>query len=371
MVDPDHVLSIIVLTSQPDSVPVWLDDLTSQPDISIRTAGLDNIWDQLSSERPAALILRSDNDEAFLTFLEDLHSAPHHRPVIILVTNDIPDQHFDDLTDLALPNMSHPLIAHQIRQAVRKNDQYRHLHQELERFQQSQTDHQRAVKDVETMKNAIVRNVTHELNTPLLQVKSAVALIGEDMENSSLIDYAQRATARLEGAVKNITQLAASLDDMQMSPLIIRENIDSALRMLGRTWEHKKDLARINVEIEEKLPLALGDRQGITIVLQQLLDNALKFSQDRVEVTACRCESGVKIAIQDHGIGIDKAEQTRIFDSFYQVDQKSTRQFNGTGVGLANVRLIMERHGADIQIESFKNRGSTFSFQLPVARLHQ
>lgn len=368
MVDPDHNLSIIVITPE-HTLPAWLDTLAADPTMTLTLAASGHIRDELTSRQPHVLILTSSDADS-LRLVEELHATLPNRPAIILASDEVPGDDFDDLVDLILPQMSHPLLVRQIRQAVRSSDKYRHIRRELDHFRQSQADHQRAIRDVETMKNAIVHNVAHELNTPLLQVKSAVALIAEDLENSSLVDYAQRATARLEGAVKNITQLAASLDDMQMAPLIIRENIDSALRVLGRTWEHKKDLARIHVDIEDRLPLALGDRQGITIVLQQLIDNALKFSDSTVEVTARRCDAGIRVSIQDYGIGIDKAEQTRIFDSFYQVDHKSTRQFNGTGVGLANVRLIMERHGTDIHVESFKNQGSTFSFQLPIVKLN-
>jgi signal transduction histidine kinase len=110
----------------------------------------------------------------------------------------------------------------------------------------------------------------------------------------------------------------------------------------------------------------MADKQGLGIVLSQLLDNALKFSQDRVELSARRVGQSVVVSVHDYGIGIpeDKAEQ--IFDSFYQVDATSTRRFGGTGVGLAIVRLILDRHHTQIHVESEEGRGSTFTFQLPI-----
>jgi len=368
MVIANQLLSIVVVVPHNDGIPAWLGDLEEQLHHPIVTTTLATIHDHVSVEMPAALILTVHNDE-HLDYLQTLHEKHHNRPAIILCVENELDAHLDDLVDLVIPAMSHPLLSRQIQQAIKKNKQRIKREAEIASLKQFQANHRQAMTDIELLKMAVVRNVSHELNTPLLQVKSAVALIAEDMENTTLVDYALRSTARLEAAVRNITQLAASLNDMQMSPLIIGDIIDSAMRDLRRTWEHKEHLARIHVTLDEKLPPALGNRQGISIVIQQLIDNALKFSNDRVEVDARYRSEHIQITVRDHGIGIPRDEISKIFDSFYQVDPKSTRQFNGTGVGLANVRLILDRHGVEIHVNSVKGKGSTFSFELPVARL--
>lgn len=364
----DHLLSIVVVAPHTGDIPSWLDDLAEESRHPIPSTTLQALHDRLALEIPDALILLGHDDEHFecLRGLREEHRA---RPAIILCSENAPDERFGNLVDLVIPPRSDPLLSYQIQQAIRQTRQRQALENEIADLKQHQNNHRQAMADVEALKNAVVHNVSHELNTPLLQVKSAVALIAEDVENSTLIDYALRATARLEAAVKNITQLAASLNDLQMSPLLMGDIIDSARRGLRRTWERKEQLDRIQVMIEDKLPPALGDRQGITIVLQQLIDNALKFSQSDVEVKVCRQGDHIQISVRDYGIGIDEAELSRIFDSFYQIDPKSTRKYSGAGVGLANVRLILERHAVEIDVESQKGKGSKFSFELPIANL--
>jgi signal transduction histidine kinase len=141
------------------------------------------------------------------------------------------------------------------------------------------------------------------------------------------------------------------------------------MRSLRRSWQHKNKLDRIHLEIDHALPPVMADKQGLGIVLNQLLDNALKFSQDQIEVTARKSGKYVNISIRDYGIGIPKDKCDKIFDSFYQIDSATTRRFGGTGVGLAIVRLILDRHQANIYVESEEGRGSTFTFELPIAKV--
>ncbi len=243
------------------------------------------------------------------------------------------------------------------------------LQQQVEALSQEQARLQKANYEIELLKNAIVRNVNHELRTPLLQVKSAVALIAEEKEGSVLADYAMSATARLEAVVKGISQLTASLDDMKMAPLLLRECIGSALRERKRSWDQQGQNDRVRVDIEDNLPPALGDRQGIAIVMVQLIDNALKFSHDMVDVTAQRQGNLICIAVQDYGIGIPPDKLEEIFKEFVQGDSSEARPYGGIGVGLAIVRLILERHNTAIEVDSTVGKGSTFSFLLPVVDL--
>jgi signal transduction histidine kinase len=114
----------------------------------------------------------------------------------------------------------------------------------------------------------------------------------------------------------------------------------------------------------------MADKQGLGTVLQLLLDNGLKFSEENVEVTAEQVGDKVRIAIRDYGIGIAQDQREKIFDTFYQVDSSATRRYGGTGVGLAIVRLILERHQIQVKVDSVVGQGSTFWFLMPVADLH-
>lgn len=224
----------------------------------------------------------------------------------------------------------------------------------------------RAVREVELLKNAIVRTVSHELKTPLLHVKSAVAMLSEDQERDrhTLIGYATEATARLEVAVKNVTQLADVLE-IELQPMQVMDSVEQAVRILQRTWEQKENADRVRINVTRRLPLVWGDKTAIGVALQHLIDNGLKFSKKTVEVSAAVVDEHVVISVTDYGISIPPDKLEAIFDPFYQVENSDTRRYGGLGVGLSIVRLILDRHFALINVESVVGKGSTFSFALP------
>lgn len=225
----------------------------------------------------------------------------------------------------------------------------------------------RTETEIDVLKNAIVKNVSHELKTPLLHVKSAVALLSEGGgDTRKLIEYASSATTRLETIVKNITMLGDSLE-INPGPVIVREAIDAARRSLRRTWESRDHTERIKVTLAPELPPVLADKQGLITVLQLLIDNALKFSEKDVLVDA-RLDSErsqIVISVQDYGIGIADDKLGGIFDPFVQLDGSSTRRFGGTGIGLAIVKLILDYHKSIIHVKSELGAGSIFTFSLP------
>lgn len=227
---------------------------------------------------------------------------------------------------------------------------------------------QKGAQDLELLKNAIVHNVSHELKTPLLQVKSAIHLLAEETTDNKLTEMAIQSTARLESIVKNITLLSNTIHD-KFSPILIQESIDHAIRHLRRSWQHKDAVERIRIQIDPHLPPALADKQAISIVIQQLLDNALKFSKGQVELNAIVLDQDIEISVIDYGIGIEQDKFNRIFESFYQVDSSTTRRYNGVGVGLAIAKYIVERHQSHIVVKSSPQHGSTFSFKLRKAQL--
>jgi signal transduction histidine kinase len=129
----------------------------------------------------------------------------------------------------------------------------------------------------------------------------------------------------------------------------------------------KKAGLRLMVEIADELPPVLGDERRLTQVLDNLLQNAIKFSNPGGTITLrIRAEDAhLCTEVQDTGIGIPADQLSRVFDRFYQVDGTTTRRFGGTGLGLAIVKQIVEAHGGKVGVESEVNRGSLFYFTLP------
>ncbi len=220
--------------------------------------------------------------------------------------------------------------------------------------------------EIDLLRDTIVKTVSHELRTPLLQIKSAVAMLSEGAaERERLMGYALGAVSRLENVISNITRLAESLnthiDITTPSDVLLH-----TMRLLRRNWESREQLDRIQTIIAPDLPHILCDRAAISVALQLLLDNALKFSTDAVTFEIRPSPHGsVEFRVIDQGIGIAPALRERIFEPFFQADQHNTRKYRGAGVGLAIVRLILERHHTAIHIESRLGEGSTFTFALP------
>ncbi|NDJ60816.1 MAG: HAMP domain-containing histidine kinase [Chloroflexi bacterium] len=297
-----------------------------------------------------------------------------NRPLLVYV---VPTEEFARLTpssdlpaDLVLhsdPTILRAALQTTLQLRYQQRSTYRDCQAQFDEMQRlkSQLEAQkRSTDEVNLLKTAIVRNVSHEFRTPLLHMKSAVHLLAEEIPSNKLVEYAVNATARLEMIITNISLLAQSME-ITLGPVFIRESIDQALRHLRRSWEHKDHLDRVRLEIPDELPLVLGDKQALGTVMQLLIENALKFSEGEVVVFAKPQAQEVIVGVQDTGIGIPKDQFDKIFEAFYQVDSSSTRRYSGTGVGLSIVRVILDRHQVTIKVESEAGQGSTFSFALP------
>ncbi len=153
------------------------------------------------------------------------------------------------------------------------------------RFEQIETQ----TRTLDALKSDIIDNVSHELGTPLLQVKSAVALLVEDIrrrkerEQYRIGDMATQAVARLEGAVNNIRQLART-HNMQFTAVVLHEAADNAIRQLDRNWISRGAKERIENHLPIGMPPAYSDKRVLGHILQLLLDNALKFSPEDAPV---------------------------------------------------------------------------------------
>lgn len=222
--------------------------------------------------------------------------------------------------------------------------------------------------EVDALRTAIIHNVGHELKTPLLQIKTAVRGMEDDPSNPKYLDFAVQATARLEEVVQNIGQIAQSTK-ITLDAGLLRDSAEYALRNLRHSWRYKDHVHRVQVTLPPNLPPVLMDKRAIGTVLQLLADNALKFSNAEVSISAKRERDCVRVSVADNGIGIPANKREEIFELFVQGDPSSTRKHGGVGIGLYLVKLILERHQTRITIKSRPGRGSTFSFTLPVVEL--
>ena len=225
---------------------------------------------------------------------------------------------------------------------------------------------------IENMRRDFVANVSHELKTPI----GALGLLAETMAGEEDAEMLRRLAGRvlheaerLERTVEDLLDL--SILEAQESPereLIAVERLmtDAAERMASTA-----EAAAIPIELTEPAGdiLVACDRRQVTSALFNLLDNAVKYSEEggKVEFSAQVEGFSVAIRIRDHGIGIPHRDLERIFERFYRVDRTRSRATGGTGLGLAIVRHVAQVHGGDVGVESEEGLGSTFTLRLPLA----
>lgn len=231
------------------------------------------------------------------------------------------------------------------------------------------------LSEMDRLKDEMVQNISHELRTPLTFLKSYLEmLINGDFgplqptQLQSLHIIFDKSQA-LERLVNDITTLqAVSATTLQRQRLDISElALTAAAGVKARAQELGVELVP---QIEERSVWVLGDAWRLTQVLDNLLSNALKFTERggrvwlRVRVTEA---NEARVEVQDTGIGIAQEYQERIFERFYQVDGSTSRKRGGLGLGLAICKIIIEAHGGQIGVTSETGQGSIFFFLLPLA----
>jgi two-component system, OmpR family, sensor histidine kinase KdpD len=229
-----------------------------------------------------------------------------------------------------------------------------------------------AARQSENLRAVLLDSVTHELRTPLTGIKAAVTgLLSDynlnDSQRRELLTVINEETDRLDrlvGEATEMAQLDAHKVELHMMPVDIASVIESAIE------ESRTVLAQhpLDVQIAPSLPKVRADADRIAEVLKQLLENAAKYSPAAapIVITVERKGERVVTSVSDHGPGIDDFEQSLIFDKFYRGrDQRYSVQ--GTGMGLAIAKAIVEAHNGTIGLCSQLGRGSVFFFELPAA----
>jgi signal transduction histidine kinase len=228
------------------------------------------------------------------------------------------------------------------------------------------------------LKSDFVSNVSHELRTPL----SLIRLYAETLEMGRLNNQEKyqeyykiirKESERLTSLINNILDFSRieagkkeyDFRDTDMAELV-RNTLDSyryQIEQHGFKFEEK---------IAEDLPAMRIDREAMARSLVNLVNNALKYSQERkyLGVNLYRENGSVKLEVVDHGIGIPTAEQHKIFEKFYRAGDPLVHNTKGSGLGLSLVRHIVHAHGGDVSVESTPGAGSKFTIALPVASAH-
>jgi len=239
----------------------------------------------------------------------------------------------------------------------------------------------RREREAERAKSELLSNISHELRTPLVPIKGYAELllrrdVPPDKARESLEEIVEAAD-RLEAVVQRLLDVAAQ----EAAPTDVRRDrvqVGPMIESVVERWKGRVDERHpITSRVGRSIPDLLGDRALLERCLDELVDNAVKFSPEggAVNVTARLSDNGaeddggpsVDISVRDHGIGIPPDRLEGIFEDFAQGDSSPTRMFGGLGLGLALVRRIVEAHQGELVCKTVPGKGSRFSMVLPIA----
>jgi len=229
-------------------------------------------------------------------------------------------------------------------------------------------------KRLSEMKNDFINNMTHEFKTPISTISLACeALSDKDLRKSepfflAYITMIQEENKRLAGMAEKILQSAVIEKGqlkMNREKINLHLIISEVIKNIHIQVEIKDGKIRANLKASD--PVLEGDQVHLTNLVYNLLDNANKYSprKPQINVKTENTHNGIILTIADHGIGISKNEQKKIFDKLYRVPTGNIHEVRGFGLGLSYVKAIVEEHGGKISLESEVNKGSVFTIFLP------
>jgi two-component system, OmpR family, phosphate regulon sensor histidine kinase PhoR len=235
----------------------------------------------------------------------------------------------------------------------------------------------RAERRASQMKSDFIANVSHELKTPLSLIRmfGELLMTGKHKGEAMTREYGgiiTRESERLAHLIDNVLDFAR-LERGKASYSFAEGRLEDVVERALDVFRHRieKEKLRLTTEMEPNLPPVRMGENAMTLVLLNLVDNAVKYAGEGGEVLVRlrRMPGAVALSVVDHGSGITPDDQRRIFDRFYRATSARARNVRGSGIGLALVKHIAEAHGGRVEVESVLGRGSTFTVTLPAAPL--
>lgn len=229
--------------------------------------------------------------------------------------------------------------------------------------------------EVNKMKSEFVSIASHQLKTPLAEINWEIELLisknqeGLNEKQKALLHDIAKSNAKMARLVNDLLDVAR-IEQGKLT--LMREKAD-VFGLISKVVENNEILARANnaeikVERPEKLPEILLDRRRISVVLDNLISNAIKYIKKKglVEISVFQKDNNIIVSVKDNGIGIPQYQHENVFEKFFRSDNAARYQVAGTGLGLYISKNIVEQSGGNIWFKSELGSGSEFCFSLPV-----
>ena len=237
-------------------------------------------------------------------------------------------------------------------------------------------------REIDQLKSSLVSTVSHELRTPLTMVQGFTELLlarhdlgaARSREALEHIHSAALRLGRLIDDLLSVSRIDAGKLRLDLAAVSVPEVVGEVIALVasnrsGEVATSADWAQRIVNEVPPDLPLVTAEKDKLVQVLLNLVTNALKYSQPPapVRVTAVRKHDYAEISVIDQGIGLSEPETTTVFEKFSRVDRPEVRKVSGTGLGLYITKNLIEMQHGQVWVNSERDRGSTFSFSMPLA----
>ncbi len=223
------------------------------------------------------------------------------------------------------------------------------------------------LRQVDIIRQDFITNASHELKTPLTSIIGYVEALKENY-NKEFIEIVYKNAKRMQRIVDDMLTLSKAdrgSSEFNIKEVSITDVVNEIQLLLNNDIErmHQKFI----VTIPDELDIVYADREALFDILLNLIDNAIKYNNERgeISVSAYEKDKEIEIVVRDTGSGIPSNELDRIFERFYTVDKARSRALGGTGLGLSIVKHFVLAHNGKIWVESELNKGSAFHFTIP------
>ena len=233
-------------------------------------------------------------------------------------------------------------------------------------------------REIDRMKSEFISTAAHQLRTPISAVKWVLKmLIDEDLgplnkEQKTFLIQGYESNERMIKLINDLLNVAR-IEEGRFGYKFFPIQLEDLIEDVNRDFFHEIKEKELNFEFKKPaklLPKAMVDPARMRLALQNLIDNAIKYTpkKGKVEISTKQDKMHIEVSVKDTGIGIPKKQQSRLFSKFFRGDNAMKKQTEGTGLGIFIVKNIVEKHGGKISVKSEENKGAEFSFTVPINR---
>ena len=231
-------------------------------------------------------------------------------------------------------------------------------------------------KEIERLKTEFVSLTAHQLRTPLSAIKWMLRSLADgdtgelNVKQKEMLEKTYRSNERIIGLINDLLNVTRIEEGRYLYQPVL-SHITDIVNNLVKDYSDAIKRKNISLKVKkprQKLPRVLVDVEKITLAIQNLLDNAIKYtpSGGRIVISiALAASKTITITVEDTGMGIPKAQQARVFDKFFRATNAQTVDTEGSGLGLYLVKNIVEAHGGKVSFSSNEKKGTTFTITLP------